>query len=332
LFVGQIARCKTGLMGVLLATILFAPAVGEGASCDCYSEFWVINSRCAPICQGVVGGVSKLKFRRYVEKEGWRDATLAEFVESGRDLPTVFYAHGNGLSHSQAMSAGWSMYGELKRCCNRFRYVLWSWPAEKATRGVINNMRIKSVRAEHQGYYMAWVINRMLPHPAPISVSGHSLGGITACVAAHYLGGGVFRGRQLASWPAPEEIDFRVVMISAAADNDAMLPGRPYGAAFKAADRVVVLFNPRDRTLKFWPKVSFRGAQAISKSGMASPWRLGEDRAKLEQYTTTGEVGGKHRFKVHFQAPGVMAQVRDAFFSPIPNAIEAAVIAPPPPE
>jgi hypothetical protein len=203
------------------------------------------------------------------------------------------------------MKQCWFLYGKMRCCPGKKRLVFWSWPAQIAVKRpllrprklILANLRIKFVYSEYQGYYMAKLVQRMSMMQR-VTVGGHSYGGIHASVAAHYLGGGCLRGLTLAGAEAVERPNFRVANISGAFDNDAMLPGCPYGQSFVAAEKVLVTRNATDKTLDNWPNVSFRGRKALGVTGLNAN-RLGQYRDKLCQITMTADVGRSHYIKPH---------------------------------
>jgi hypothetical protein len=254
-----------------------------------------------------------------------RRASLVELVAPETPLPMIYYVHGNGHSETMALRGGRQLYDSLCRCTSAsFRFVLWSWPADTPTRGLFNGFRVHSVQADRQGFYLAWVVGHTPPTSQPASLAGHSLGGITIAAALHYLAGGSINGRQLSSSTPPELLHLRCVHIASAVDNDAMLPGRRYGMSFRAAERVLVFRNPRDRMLPFWERrISPRGVPAISLYGLACPSQLGPDRYKLEQFTTTSFLRRRHFYPPHYRSPEVVSRLVHLFLAPpMPSAKE----------
>jgi len=223
-------------------------------------------------------------------------------------MPTLFYSHGNSLNHKNAMKSCWQVYCKMKCCPGTKRLVFWSWPAERVfkTEGlrvremIEKNLRIKYVYAEYQGYYMAKLVNQMSLSQR-VMMSGHSYGGITTSAAAHYLGGGCLRGLTLTGGATTERSNLRAAVISGAFDHDMLNPGNRYGQAFVAAEKIYVTRNVKDRTLKKWPKTSWRCKQAIGVLGVNANC-LGEYRSKLCQQTMTADVGTSHYLKPHLKS------------------------------
>jgi hypothetical protein len=134
-----------------------------------------------------------------------------------------------------------------------------------------------------------------------VTVGGHSYGGISAAVAAHFLGAGELRGLSLAGAEPVLRANFRVAVVSGAFDNDAMCLGCRYGQSFVAAEKVYVTRNRQDSTLRRWPEISYRCKKAIGVTGIDARC-LGEHAHKLCQHTLTGDVGDSHYIEPHLES------------------------------
>ena len=271
--------------------------------CHSAPEFWLINTRCAPRCRNLDAGFEKITYKRWDARCcRWVRETRESFLadEANRPMPTLIYSHGNTLKAEPALKAGWELYNKLRCCPGKKRLVFWSWPAERVykTRGlriremILKNLRLKFWYSEHQGYYMAKLVQQMTLRER-VMLSGHSYGAIQAAAAAHYLGGGRLQGRVLEGGAPVERKNFRVGIISGAFDYDFMNPGNRYGQAFVAAEKVFNTRNIHDRTLKKWPRYSWRNCQAIGHVGINAR-KLGKYRHKLCQQTTWPENRTSH--------------------------------------
>ncbi len=286
----------------------------ECSLCDCClncchepPEMWVINTRCVAKCNNLDAGFEQISYKRY-------DKACGRFVTESREsfladeatMPTLFYIHGNTLKHKGAMKGFWQVYEKMRCCPGPKRLVCWSWPAQRAIKGwrirkmIMANLHLKLTYAEYQGYYVAKLVEQMSLSQR-VMLSGHSYGAITAATAAHWLGGGSLRGLTLEGGKPVERPNLRLGMISGSFDNDALLPGCRYGQAFVAAEKVFVTRNIRDKTLKKWPKISYRGRLALGVTGLNAN-RLGQYRHKLCQKTMTADVGRSHYLKPHLKS------------------------------
>src|SRR5690606_12858955 len=116
------------------------------------------------------------------------------------------------------------------------RFVIFSWPAEP-TRGIAEDARRKAARTNVDGYYLAWLVNRIEPD-VPVSFVGHSFGAKITTGALQLLGGGPLAGRTL-----PEKVQqrssMRAVLLAAAMPSSALAIGRQHGEALEAVDAML---------------------------------------------------------------------------------------------
>ncbi len=277
--------------------------------CHSLPELWLINTRCAPRCKNLDSGFECLIYKRYDRKCcRWISESRESFLAQEATMPTLFYSHGNSLNHKNAMKSCWQVYSKMRCCPGSKRLVFWSWPAERVFKTkrlrvqemIEKNLRIKYVYAEYQAYYMAKLVDQMSLSQR-VMMSGHSYGAITAAAAAHFLGGGCLRGLTLEGAEPVERPNLRCGVISGAFDHDMLIPGHRYGQAFVAGEKIYVTRNIHDRTLKKWPKTSWKGRRAIGVLGVNANC-LGEHRNKLCQQTMYPDVGTSHYLKPHLDS------------------------------
>ena len=282
--------------------------------CHELPELWLINTRCAPRCQNLDNGFDSISFKRYDRQCGrWVQESVESFLAEEATMPTLFYAHGNSLSHKFAMKSCWLIYNKLRCTPGPKRLVFWSWPSERVhkierlrvRKMIEKNLRTKYIYAEYQGYYLAKLVNRMSLSQR-VMLSGHSYGGIASAAALHYIGGGCLRGLTLDGGVEIERPHLRAAIISGAFDNDMLIPGHRYGQAFVAGEKIFVTRNINDRTLKKWPKTSWTGRRAIGVTGVNANL-LGEFRSKLCQQTMSADVGTSHYLKPHLKSSRFVA-------------------------
>ena len=278
-----------------------------GCPCACETpELWLINSRCAPKCDGLDEGFEKLTYQRY-DREACKFVTESResFLAAQANIPTLLFSHGNTLDHEAAMKVCWKVYERMKVCPGPKMLVFWSWPSEiyytrPLLRPVIlakTNIKAKYVFAERQGYYIAKLTN-MMSTAQPLTLSGHSYGGVTIICALHLIGGGSLDCLTLAEGKEVERKNLRGAVISGALDYDALYPGYRYDKALVVADGFYTTYNNTDSTLKRWPNHSFRCQEALGYVGLCTS-RLGENAHKVRQDRLTEDVGKSHYITPH---------------------------------
>jgi pimeloyl-ACP methyl ester carboxylesterase len=284
-------------------------------------ELWVVNSRCAPRCTGLDAGFEQLTYERWDEQRCvFVRETRESFLVAQANIPTLLFSHGNTLTHEQAMNSCWKIRERLRACAGRKMMVYWSWPAEILyTKPLIRpldllkrNLQAKYVYSEYQGYYIAKLAN-MMSTAQPLSLGGHSYGGVCAICALHYLGGGELNGLVLEGGAPVERPNLRAVIVSGALDNDSMYPGYRYGQTFAPVETFYTTYNVRDSTLKRWPKYSFRGQEAAGYTGICAA-RLGPYADKLFQQKLTEDVGKSHYIRPHLASDRMITAVCNTAF------------------
>jgi hypothetical protein len=141
---------------------------------------------------------------------------------------------------------------------------------------------------------------------------GYSFGARISTGTLHLLGGGSINDCSLpiriTTTPrAPR----RAVLLAAAVGRDALAPGHRHSEALTQVDRMVIMINPRDRVLKFFPVLCDDGQEALGLSGPAG----------LEANTALGSrvilfnvmpYVQKHHLSLEYQkSPEIMACIRD---------------------
>lgn len=290
--------------------------------CDCSPpELWVISSRCAPKCQGLDEGFARLSYSRYdASRCRFTTESLESFLAAQANIPTILYAHGNSLDAEAALESCWKVYHRLTDCPGPKLMVMWSWPAEMVYKRPLirpvklarENIRTKYVYAEHQGYYIA-KLTSLMSTAQPLTLSGHSFGGVAVICGLHYLGGGQLNGRTFSEGYAAVRPNLRASIISGAMDCDHLYPGHRYESALVAVEKLHTTFNTNDATLRRWPTLSFRGQEAVGYTGICAA-RLGENEHKLIQQNMTPEVGRSHYLKPHLASDRMVATICEIAF------------------
>ena len=205
-------------------------------------EVWLVSTRC------LAGDESAFRFYRYDACGEPTASSLEAFLASADpQAPTVFYAHGAANSEPDALSGGWRAMPQFATETGRpLRFVIWSWPADRVHLRPVNDMRLQAGISYCEGLKMAQVIDRMAPQ-SPICLLGFSFGAQVTVGAAHVFGGGSLGGQTLANRLHPDRRLMRMVVVSAAMNNDWLMPGRPFDKAVIPLERMMVLFNPCDR-------------------------------------------------------------------------------------
>lgn len=279
------------------------------------SQLWLVSTRRLP--HGPVSSARRMlpDVSRY-EPAGWQPATPADLETAGdKRLKTILLVHGNDTDDATARSRGLAMYQSLARGAEQpFRLIVWSWPADAISGTWRQDVRVKAERAEADAYYLAQFIADH-ESPEPVHAVGYSLGARVIAGGLHLLGGGSLAGRTLESRREGGRLPVHAILMAAAVDDDAFLPGRRYGRALSAVDRLVLLVNPQDRVLRWYRFLSpGNGATALGMGGIASLGNLGAHRQKVEQVNVNSYVGGQHGWSSYAGSPQILEQLKRQIF------------------
>src|SRR5579863_5149091 len=233
---------KSGLFG---AAVLGASVVLPCATCSADAlrptapaqertrdQFWVVS------CRGAAFSTSdddstRLHYLAYrptgVGSPGvsgvWQTATSDDFAAAtDRQAMTCVLVLGNGYTASETQAVGQKAYRRLVAGLPRdtaVRFVLWSWPSDHVDTGPIKDLRIKAGRTGQVARSLAHWLDDFGPTDR-LSLVGTSFGARIVMEALE-LRALAPPGDASAAVSRPAA---NVVLVSAAVDNDWLLPGR----------------------------------------------------------------------------------------------------------
>jgi hypothetical protein len=228
------------------------------------------------------------------------------------DVITVVFLHGNRIPSCEAFTKGWSAYRRLIHCADErpVRFIIWSWPSEKAG-GPVEDARIKAARTNPHGYYLAWFVDQLNPG-VPVAMWGHSFGARIATGALHLLGDGILIGRRLADRVSNSPRQMRAALFAAAVDCDWLLPGRCHGRALSQLDDLLLVNNGCDRLLQRYSIIYGRRCckEALGYTGLGIRRLPADDALKVSQMNACCYVGKQHQFANYLSSPTIMARLR----------------------
>lgn len=290
-------------------------------------QLWVVS------CRGLRSAnreqeFARLAYWRYVAPSGWKVSGRDEFLRAGGPVSaTNIFVPGNGYTANQARDLGGIAYRRLVAGApseQSLRFVIWSWPSDHIDAGPVQDARVKATRTTLAAWYLARWLDDLEPLGAT-SIIGCSFGARVVGEALQLRGGGRLNAYQLAD-PATARSKVRVVLVSAAIDNDWLLPGRRLGLALNDVERILLINNTSDGVLRRygWLYGRRNSAAALGYTGLDSLGRLGADAAKVRQIDATDLMGRRHGFLNYFSAPRVVGWMQPYVFSSTDNQTAAA--------
>ena len=158
------------------------------------------------------------------------------------------------------------------------------------------------------GWQLAWLVDQM-DAESSIGMIGFSFGARVITGALHVLGGGQL---DRMSWPVRPPADrgkIRTVLMTAALDDDWLLPGHYHGLAPSQVERMLLLNNSCDRAMKWYHMINrCRHPTALGRWGIPSSWLLGADARKIDQCDVCSQLGQIHSFQSYLGCPDLMRQ------------------------
>lgn len=258
-------------------------------------------------------------------KRKWESSSFSEYYERGDvSKPTIVFIPGYKFTKQDSIDCGLILSNQVFRNRGDYRLVIWSWPAEQ---GSLLHLREdilqKSQYADTQGVYIAKFL-RGFPRESRVSLVTFSLGARTVFEALERLRReqireGVVRTVSSGSANMEQEglqIRCRSLLLTPAIDQFVIASGQKYGMTLAAAEKTVVLYNPIDKALKYYPMLSSLcgGPAALGRAG--APWgHLTEGtRNRLEMLNVAPITGEEHRFAKYFKSPKMTQRLADFMF------------------
>ncbi len=282
--------------------------VAEGSCAE--TEIWVANTRSG-------GCDDPPRLSRCTDETGWTKAKLAELKALPPHWSTCVWIHGNDNSDADARYQGEFLLKRLARHAapeHGIRMLVWSWPSEKTGAGPLEDLRIKADRSDDEALRLAAFLRRWQPTER-VTFVGYSFG-------ARIITGAL---DELAEQPpadgqsgAADPMVASAILLAPAMNNCWLLPGYPHGAAVTQVQELLIVKNPIDRALKWYPLVAYgrvrSGPQALGYTGLSGQGRLGEDAKKVAQFNVSGIVGREHDVMLYLSSSRIVGRMAPCVF------------------
>ena len=235
-------------------------------------DIWLVSSRAAPICNPPDDAAALLTYWQLGADGCWQAASREAFVVSADvATPVLTFVHGNETSHQEAVREGMAGYAYLaaQAAGRPLRYVVWSWPSERVSRGPLNDAAPKGRALRSPS---------LLPGKPAGATAGRrprgnrrlQLWSADQRRALHLLAGGSAGGRVLSHPRTTPHASYRAMLVAGGLSHDDLVPGHRYGLATSQLESLVVTRNSEDPALR-WYHLMERGEQAIGFLGPACP-------------------------------------------------------------
>ncbi len=294
-----------------------APSRAEEAVCP-PTELWVANTRSG-------GCEEPPTFSRCSEGDGWKKSSLKRWKAVAADRPICVWIHGNDNTDADARQQGRYLMNRLAPYAppEGLRVLVWSWPAAKTDAGPLEDLRIKAARSDAEAKKLAKFLADWQPQ-GRVSFAGYSFGARIITGALDDLAEHERDTPQVTTMSA----NLSAVLLAPALHNYWLLPGNRHGQAISEVDAMLIMKNPIDRALKWYPIMSYgrlrSGPQALGYTGLPGLGRLGEDAAKVEHYNVSGIVGREHDAMLYLSSSCIIERMAPYVFAPTSAPTELA--------
>ena len=287
-------------------------------------QLWAVN------CRGLIhndasADLSQLRYSVHDLVSGWSSVSEELFQRSAESsLATCVLVLGNGYTASQTQTLGQTAYRRLVAGLSpeqAVRFVIWSWPSDHVDTGPVKDLRIKAGRTALVAHSLARWLDEM-ESPGPVSLLGTSFGARIVMEALELRAGGRVGGLQLAGSSSMSRRPADVVLISAAIDNDWLLPGRRLDRSLSQVNRLLLINNTSDSVLKRYHWMYGRRSKvaALGATGLPAVNRLGPAAGKISQLDAASIIGRRHGCGPYFDSPRLVAAMRNHLFGERSNA------------
>ncbi|MBX9788289.1 MAG: hypothetical protein K2Y37_05195 [Pirellulales bacterium] len=273
---------------------------------------WYVSTRELPLDGDPACQAPHLHYETYVSGAGWAPATLDELLASDDShTRTTIYVHGNWATEDDARYTGLKMQELLTAgACMPWRFVIFTWPADRCDTTAVKDARLKAGRSEAQSYYLAWLLDRLDPE-VPVTLVGYSYGTRLIASGLHLLGGGGVHHHRLADRVHPERSGLRAILIAAAIDANCFAVDGRYSAAMSTVECVLATVNARDPYLRYYSLLyGAGGPPALGYKGVIEANKLGAATRLVSQMEVSHSVRRHHSLNHYVDAPEVLAELR----------------------
>ena len=266
-------------------------------------DIWLIDTRPAPWNRATEAGFAKAVYYQLVGHQWIRSNAESFFETQTAELPLVVFSPGYTSTTSDTVETGMSLV-RLYQPDQNCRTVFWSWPADKMRYRLAPDIREKIAVAAASGDYLAMFLNRLKPE-SQVCMVGFSFGNRIICDAVARLGD-----------DRPDGMRLHLVLTASATDRGWLASGSRHGEVPRLADRILILYNPADRVLMFYPLLYGNGSRPDALGSLGPPMSgiAPEYRDRVEAVNVQPYIGKMHQTVYHLRTPVFRQRMNDYLF------------------
>ena len=266
-------------------------------------DIWLIDTHPAPWNRASEAGFAKTVYYQLVGRQWVRSDAETFFETQIPEVPLVVFSPGYTSTTADTVEVGMSLVRLYQPGLN-CRTVFWSWPAEKIRCRILPDIRDKISVAAASGDYLAMFLNRLKPE-SQVCMVGFSFGNRVLCDAVVRLGD-----------DRPDGMRIHLVLTASATDRGWLASGARHGELPRLAEKILILYNPADRALQFYPLLYGNGSgpEALGRFGPPMARIAPEYRDRIEAVNVQPNIGKFHRTVDHFKTPVFRRNINDYLF------------------
>ena len=291
------------LLTFLLLALLKTQSTGAVPSES--QDIWRVDSRAIAQLRADEQNFSKLKYYRW-KNNRWQVSDAETFFDTQQaEIPLHFFALGFTLTTQQITQTGFDIvrhFDPNKPC----RIVFWDWYSDRNSGTYRHDIRKRLPIADNTGDYLALFLQKLKPQ-SKTCLFGFSLGNRVICEALEAL---------RKNDRCPVGLRIHLVIAGAAIDWDTFAKGHQHGELPKMVEKILVLYNPHDFVLRFYPAIygcrcrpAALGSKGLPMQNIDPAYRNQFENVNVERY-----IGGKHQTLAHVQSPAFHSRIGTYFF------------------
>ena len=281
---------------VILIFLEHCPALAE-------QDIWMIDTHQAPWNCATQAGFEKTVYYQLVGNRWVRSNADMFFETQSPEVPLVLFSPGYTSTTSDTVEIGMTLV-RLYKPGQNCRTVFWNWPAEKIRLRLARDIREKIAVTTANGKYMSMFLQQLKPE-SQVCIIGFSFGNRILCDAVEQLEGS-----------RPDGMRIHLVLTASATDRGWLATGSRHGNIPHLAEKILILYNPADRALKFYPFLYGNGTRpdALGRFGPPIARISPEYRDKIEAVNVQPYVGKNHLTIYHLQTLVFRQRMNDYLF------------------
>ena len=287
---------------IIVFCIIFS-LTGIVSTVSAGQDIWWIDTHQAPWNATSEEGFTKAVYFQFDGHRWVRSDAKSFYQTQSPDIPLVVFSPGYTSTTSDTVEVGMSLV-RLYRSNQNCRTVFWNWPAEKIRVRLVRDIRDKIAVTATSGRYMTKFLQQLKPK-SQVCMIGFSFGNRIICDAVERLGD-----------DRPEGMRIHLVLTASATDQGWLASGSRHGNVPRLAEKILILYNPVDRALTFYPLLYGDGSCPIALGRFGPPMTkiMPEYRNRIEAANVQPYVGRHHRTLYHLQTPIFRQKMNDYLF------------------